>query len=64
MLSLVFLYVFNFGLLLSMSCVNYIIEKKKKMKMDLQRSNRDLGLGKVNKNTCMLSSKMEKPHKK
>ena len=29
MLSLVFLYVFNFGLLVFMSCVNYIIEKKK-----------------------------------
>ena len=34
------------------------------MKMDFQRSNQDLGLGKVNKNTCMLSSEMEKPHKK
>ena len=30
MLSLVFLYVFNFALLAFMSCVNYIIEKKKK----------------------------------
>ena len=29
MLSLVFLYVFNFGLLVFMSFVNYIIEKKK-----------------------------------
>ena len=28
MLSLVSLYVFNFGLLVFMSCVNYIIEKK------------------------------------
>ena len=32
MLSLVFLYVFNFGLLVFMSCVNYIIENKKKKK--------------------------------
>ena len=61
MLSLVFLYVFNFGLLLFMCKLYY---RKKKMKMDLQRSNQDLGLGKVNKNTCMLSSEMEKPHKK
>ena len=29
MLSLVFLYVFNFGILVFMSCVNYIIEKKR-----------------------------------
>ena len=30
MLSLVFLYVFNFSLLVFMSCVNYIIEKRKR----------------------------------
>ena len=30
MLSLVYLYVFDFGLLVFMSCVNYIMEKKKK----------------------------------